>query len=170
MRPRILIVDDEEAILFTFKSFLTREGYEVMTANNYSSAIDMISNRDFDAMFVDIVLGGHTGIDLLREVKSRGLYCPVVIITGEPNIDTASDAVRIGAFDYMSKPILKETLLRVTNNALQHKGLLDEKNRIEAEKERYRRNLEAIFRSVGDAIVTVDDGMSVIEANEATDK
>ena len=168
MNPRILIVDDEEAIRFTFKSFMSKEGYEVVTAKDYTSAIEIISGTELDVMFVDIVLGDHTGIEILREVKARGLHCPVVMITGEPNVDTATDAVRMGAFDYMPKPIRKETLLRVTHNALQHKALLDERDRIEAEKERYRRNLEAIFRSVGDAIVTVDDGMCVIEANEAT--
>jgi len=168
MKPRILIVDDEEAIRFTFKSFMSKEGYEVLTAKDYSSALEIITGTEVDVMFVDIILGGHTGIDILREVKERGLYCPVVMITGEPNIDTATDAVRIGAFDYLPKPIRKENILRVTNNALQHKVLLDEKDRIEAEKEQYRRNLEAIFRSVGDGIITIDDRMEVIEANEAT--
>jgi len=169
MQSRILIVDDEEAIRYTFKSFMSKEGYEVLTAKDYASAIEIISTTDLDVMFVDIVLGGHTGIDILRQVKDRNLFCPVVMITGEPNIETATDAVRIGAFDYMSKPIRKENILRVTNNAIQHKTLLDEKDRIEAEKERYRQNLEAIFRSVGDAIVTVDDQMGIIETNEATE-
>ncbi len=168
MKSRVLIVDDEEAIRYTLKSFMTKEGYDVLTAKDYASAIDIISSTDIDVMFVDIVLGGHTGIDILREVKTRKLFCPVVMITGEPNIETATDAVRIGAFDYLSKPIRKENILRVTNNAIQHKVLFDEKDRIEAEKERYRQNLEAIFRSVGDAIVTVDDSMGIIEANEAT--
>ncbi len=168
MKPRILIVDDEEIIRYTLKSFMSSEGYDVVTANDYSSAIEVITSMDLDVMFVDIVLGRHTGIDILREVRDRDLNCPVIMVTGEPNIDAATNAVRIGAFDYMAKPIHEENILRVTKNALQHKALLDEKNRIEAEKERYRRNLEAIFRSVGDAIVTVDGKMCVIEANEAT--
>ncbi len=168
MKSRILIVDDEEAIRYAFSSFMTKDGFEVLTAKDYSSAIEIISSTDLDVMFIDIVLGGHSGLDILREVKSKALHCPVVMITGTPNLESSIDAIRIGAFDYMFKPIRKENVLRVTNSALQHKKLLDDKDRIEAEKELYRKNLEAIFRSVGDAIVTVDEKMEVIAANEAT--
>ena len=165
---RILVIDDEESIRFTFNSFLRKEGYEVVTAKDYDSAIQSISGGAPDLIFADIILGGHTGVDVLREVKNRGLGCPVIMITGEPNVETAAKSVRLGAFDYISKPIHKETLLRAANIALHHKALVDEKNQIEAEKEKYRYNLEAIFKSVQDAIVTVDTEMQIIEANEAT--
>jgi len=90
------------------------------------------------------------------------------MITGEPNIKSATDAVRLGAFDYLYKPVRKETLLRVSDRALNHKKLLDEKSRLETENERYRRNLDAIFKSLNDGIITVDREMCVIEVNEAT--
>ena len=165
---RILVIDDEESIRFTFKSFLGKKGYDVVTAKDYDSAIESISGGAPDLIFADIILGGHTGIDVLREVKNRGLGCPVIMITGEPNVETAAKSVRLGAFDYISKPIHKETLLRAAKMALHHKALVDEKDQIEAEKEKYRYNLEAIFKSVQDAIVTVDTEMQIIEANEAT--
>ncbi|MCK4793987.1 MAG: sigma 54-interacting transcriptional regulator [Desulfobacteraceae bacterium] len=168
MMPRILVIDDEESIRFTFKSFLRKEQHEVVTAKNYDSAIESISSGAPDLIFADIILGGRTGLDVLREVRNRGLECPVIMITGEPNVETAANSVRLGAFDYISKPIHKETLLRAANMALHHKALVDEKDQIEAEKEKYRYNLEAIFKSVQDAIVTVDTEMQVIEANEAT--
>lgn len=167
MKPKILVVDDEEPIRYIFKNFLKREGYEVVAVEDYVSAIEQLSSSEFDIMFVDIVLEGHTGLEILQEVNNRGLFCPVVMITGAPTIDTAADAVRMGAFDYLSKPVRLDDLRRVTAKALQHKMLFEEKRRMEAEKERYRRNLEAIFRSVGDAIVTVDNDMCVIEANDA---
>jgi PAS domain S-box-containing protein len=88
------------------------------------------------------------------------------MITGEPNIKTAADAVRFGAFDFLPKPIRKETLLRVTSHALRQKRIIEEKNRMEAENERYRLNLDAIFRSLKDAIITVDRDMRVMEVNE----
>lgn len=165
---RILIVDDEESIRFTFKSFLSGEEHEVLTAKDYTSAIEVISSADLDLILADVILGGHTGIDILHEVKNRGMQCPVIIITGEPNIETATDAVRLGAFDYMPKPVRKETLLRITAHALRHKSLLDDKKNLETENKRYRLNLEAIFKSLQDAIVTVDDDMRVINANSAT--
>ena len=166
---KILVIDDEESIRFTFTALLAKKGHEVMTAEGYPGAIDMISSIPFDLIFADIILGGRTGIDILQEVRRRDLRCPVVIITGEPNIETAAESVRLGAFDYIPKPIRKDTLVRVTNMALHHKAVIDERDLAEAEKERYRLNLEAIFRSVKDAIVTVDTEMRVIQANSATE-
>ena len=167
MKAKILVIDDEESIRFTFTTLLSRQGYEVVTAEDYEGALDVISEGPVDLIFADIVLGGYTGIDILAQVKNRGLRCPVVIITGEPNVETAADSVRLGAFDYIPKPIRKETLIRVSNMALHHKALSDEKYVLETEKEKYRLNLEAIFRSVKDAIVTVDTEMRLLQANDA---
>lgn len=168
MKSKILVIDDEESIRFTFKAFLSKEGHEVLTVEDYESAMEIISSADLDFVITDIILGSQSGIEILREVKERCMNCPVLMITGEPNIKSATDAVRLGAFDYLYKPIRKETLLRVTSHALRHKSILDEKSLLEAENERYRRNLEAIFKSLNDGIVTVDREMRVIEANEAT--
>ena len=167
---KILIIDDEESIRIAFKAHLTREGYEALTAEDYESALKVISNTDLDLVFADIVLGAKTGIDILHQVKKRGMQCPVVMITGEPNLETATEAVRLGAFDYLPKPVRKQTLLRVANQTLRYKALLDENERIASEKDRYRRNLDSIFRSVKDAVVTVDDNLCVIEANESTNR
>ena len=142
----------------------------VLTAHDFQSAEEVVRQTEFDMAFVDIALGDYTGIDVLREVKSRGLSCPIVMITGKPTVDSAADAVRLGAYDYLPKPVRKETLLRVTAQALHHKDLLDEKNRMQMENERYRSNLEAIFQSVKDGIITVDRGMNVINMNQASEK
>jgi PAS domain S-box-containing protein len=159
---KILIVDDEESIRFTFDSFLSDEGHEVATAGEYNEALEVLSRNDFDLIFMDIVLGGKTGIDLLKEIKNRGLNCQVVMITGYPNVETASAALRLGAFDYIFKPVKQEILLHITGMALQNKALRDE-------NEKYRTNLEAIFKSVKDAIITVDKDLAVLEANEAAE-
>ncbi len=160
MNAKILVIDDEEGIRFTFERFLLDEGYLVTTVKDCNEALAKIAESNFDLIFADVVLEGKTGIDFLREVRSRNLNSPVVMITGSPNIETASDALRLGAFDYIPKPVRQETLLRVAKIALLHKGLLDE-------KEKYRSNLEAIFSSVKDAIITVDKELSVLEINEA---
>jgi PAS domain S-box-containing protein len=157
---KILIVDDEEGIRFTFKKFLTSENYDVSTAEDFDEAVACISETDFDLIFADIILRGKTGIDVLREIKERKLNCPVIMITGYPNIETASEAIRLGAFDYIPKPIQKDTLLHAIDVALQHKAVLDE-------KEKYRSNLEAIFRSVKDAIISVDKDLALLEMNDA---
>lgn len=157
---KILVVDDEESIRFTFDCFLSDEGHEVSVAKNFNEAVETISNNEVDLIFSDIVLGGKSGIDLLKEVKERNLACPVIMITGYPHVNTASHALRLGAFDYIFKPVKQEALLHTAALALQYKALQDE-------NERYRTNLEAIFRSVRDAIITVDKEMIILEVNES---
>lgn len=160
MKARILIIDDEEGIRFTFKRFLTSEDYDVATAEDFDEAVDCVSKSDFDVIFADIILKGKSGIDVLREIKKRRIDCPVIMITGYPNIETASEAIRLGAFDYIPKPIQRDTLLHAIDVALQHKAVI-------VEKEKYRLNLEAIFRSVKDAIISVDKDLVLLETNEA---
>ena len=160
MNTRILVIDDEESIRFTFRLFLSEEGYSVADAATFDEALHLLSEGPFDVVFADIILGGHTGIELLREIRAKDPHCCVVMITGHPHHDSASEALRLGAFDYIPKPVEQETLLRTAKMALQHKALTDE-------KERYRSNLEAIFKSVKDAVITVDREFLLIEANEA---
>ncbi len=161
-KARILVVDDEESIRYTFQNFLADEGYEVYTADSYASALSQLSGVRYDLIFADVKLGGRTGIDLLHKLNESNHNCPIIMVTGYPNIDTASDSVRLGAFDYLSKPVRQDTLLHTTRLALQHKALQDE-------NERYRLNLEAIFRSVKDAIITVGKDLEVLEVNEAAE-
>lgn len=160
MKEKILIIDDEEGIRFTFNKFLTANNYDVTTAKDFEEAMECISEKDFDVIFADIILRGKTGIDILREIKNKKLNCPVIMITGYPNIETASEAIRLGAFDYIPKPIQKDALFHAIDVALQHKAVIDE-------KEKYRSNLEAIFSSVKDAIITVDKDILMLEINQA---
>jgi len=163
MKAKILIIDDEEGIRFTFEKFLTAADHEVSTAEDFDEAMHFISERDFDVIFADIILKGKSGIDVLREIKKQNINSPVIMLTGYPNIESASEAIRLGAFDYIPKPIQKDTLLHTIDIALQHKIVIDE-------KEKFRTNLEAIFRSVKDAIISVDKDMIVLEVNDAAKK
>jgi DNA-binding NtrC family response regulator len=159
-KERILVVDDEKGLRLTFQSFLADEGYDVSIAEDYDAGLKQIDAKDFDLVISDIILGGKTGLDVVREVKKRNPACPVVLITGYPNLETASEAVRLGAFDYLSKPVVQEALLRVARQALLHKSLFDE-------KEQYRTQLDAIFKSVQEAIIAVDDALVVCRMNDA---
>ncbi len=170
-KESILIVDDEESIRLTFTMFLKREGYNpVVAVSTYEEAVSAIKNHNFDLIISDIVLEGASGIDLLRHVRQEGLKCPVVMITGYPNIKTAAEAVRLGAFDYLPKPVNKGTLLRTAKLALTQRALEIEKEKAEAERERYRHYLETIFRSVRDLIITVDTDLKIVELNPAASK
>jgi PAS domain S-box-containing protein len=164
-KRKILVVDDEESIRFTFSHFLKEAGYDVVTASDLKSARKILFHTQLDLIFIDVVLGGESGMDLLKQVKSLLLKYPVVMITGKPTLDNATDALRRGAFDFLIKPVRKDDLLRAAALAISHKALMDEKDLIKREKEKYRTNLEAIFQSVNDAIITVDENMRVIDAN-----
>ncbi len=82
----------------------------------------------------DIILllshGGKTGLDILLEIKKRNINCPFILITGYPSIDTATEAIRLGAFDYIQKPINKDKLFHSIDAALQHKTEIDDKEKL----------------------------------------
>src|SRR3990172_7220838 len=141
MDARILVTDDEESVRFTLKTFLLEEGYKVDTATDYDEALTKIAEKDFDLIFTDIILENKTGIDILREVKERNPNCLVVMITGSPDVDSAAAALRLGAFDYIVKPLRQPTIRHVAAIALKQKALSDE-------KERYRLSLEATNREL----------------------
>jgi two-component system response regulator HydG len=163
MPPRILVVDDEESIRFTFKLFLSEEGYAVSVAADCDGGIAMLREKDFDLIFADIILPGRSGIDLLKEAREILPDALVIMITGAPSVETAAESLRIGAFDYIIKPIRQDTLLKTVNIALRHKTVREE-------REQCRLNFETIFRSVNDGIITVDGNMAVEEINDAARK
>ena len=163
MTKEILVVDDEESIRYTFNFFLSEEGYQVSCAENYDEGVACLNKIDFDLIFVDIVLVGKTGIDLLKVIRQKKPHIPVIMITGVPSIESATEALRYGALDYIIKPVRQDALKRSVSVALKHKAMTEE-------KEKCRRNFEGIFRSVRDGIVTVDKSMRVLEINNAATK
>lgn len=160
MSAKILVIDDEESIRYTFQRFLSAEGHTVETAATCKAGLARLKETDIDMVFADIILEDGTGIDVLKEIKARGLSCPVIMITGDPGVETATASLRLGAFDYIPKPVNQNTLLHATRTALKYKVLNEE-------KEKYRTNLDAIFRSVSDAIITVDKELIVLALNDA---
>lgn len=159
MKYKILVVDDEENIRFTFDSFLREEGYEVVSAENLDDGLKLL-DESIDLVFLDILLGSDNGLALLREVREQGLLCPVVMITGSPEVETAAEAVRLGAYDYIPKPIMHETLLRVAKKALAYKTLLQE-------NETFRMRLEGLFRCATEGIIITDTNLSIAEINSS---
>ncbi|MDA8077926.1 MAG: sigma-54 dependent transcriptional regulator [Nitrospiraceae bacterium] len=126
MKSKILVVDDEESIRSTFRGFFEHEGYDVSTACDYPGAVELLEHTAFDLILTDIMLGGKTGVDVLRAVREQQPRCPVVMITGYPDVDTAEEAVRHGAFDYLRKPVTFENLMKVAERAVRHKQQTDE--------------------------------------------
>ena len=163
--PQVLLVEDEAVLRMTFAEFLEAEQYEVYAAESYDDAVTYLENGECDLIITDIIMAGKTGLDLLRTVRERDMQCPVIMITGEPNVETASEAVRLGAFDYLGKPVTRDALKRVARLALEHHNLRVERDHYAAQTDRYRRELEAIFNSVNEGIITVDAKMSIRQMN-----
>lgn len=139
--PNVLLVDDEPSLRLTMGEFLKRAGYTVSAAADYESAV-LHQAQDIDVAVIDINLPGKSGIDLLKQLCSADIYIPVIMITGEPNLSVIPEIVRAGAYDFISKPIIKDVLLNAVARAAEKKRLTDEKRRLEAEIKRHAEELE----------------------------
>ncbi len=121
MKVKILVIDDEPDIAFILSGMLSKEGYAVDTAGGVADAEEKMAKNNYDLILADIVLGSETGVDILREVKTKKLNSVVIFMTGYPTFDTAAEAVRYGVFDYLPKPIENGRLINTVKKALQSK-------------------------------------------------
>jgi two-component system, NtrC family, nitrogen regulation response regulator NtrX len=127
---RILVVDDEADIRGLLKEILTEEGYEVEVAADATEARTARATRTFDLVLLDIWMPDTDGITLLREWSvSDGYHCPVVMMSGHGTVETAVEATRLGAFDFVEKPLSLTKLLRTVERALDagHRKRLSER-------------------------------------------
>ncbi len=122
---KILIVDDEECIRLTFSEFLIKEGHEVDVAPDANRAVKALHEKKHDLLISDIILPKLTGTELLNIVSKEFPCLVTVLITGQPSMETASNAVRDGAFDYLCKPVSRDMLLDVVERALKRSGELN---------------------------------------------
>ena len=121
--PHILVVDDEADIRALIQDILTDEGYGVTAAADASEARSARAERKFDLILLDIWMPDTDGITLLREWSDSGeLTCPVVIMSGHGTVDAAVEATRLGAFDFVEKPLSLAKLLRTVEAALESAG------------------------------------------------
>lgn len=112
----ILVVDDEEIILETLSSDLIKKGYDVSKAANGEEAIKQFKENEFDLIITDLIMEGINGIDVLKLAKEKYPNIMIIILTGYGSIETAIEAVRHGASDYVLKPYFKaDMLMRVSN-------------------------------------------------------
>jgi DNA-binding NtrC family response regulator len=130
---RILIVDDEPLTRQSLYEILKFEGYKVNTANNGLEALESIEKSPPDIMITDMKMPGMDGIELLKQVKLKGLDIAVILITGYGSIETAVEAMRKGAFDYITKPILDSEIKVVIQKIINQQELIKE-NRLLREK------------------------------------
>ena len=140
MKPRILVVDDEVSIRESLRGILQDEGYLVSVAASGEQALDEVTKDPPDLMLLDIWLPGIDGLAVLGEIKKIYANLPVIIISGHGNIDTAVRATKLGAFDYVEKPLSLERIVVSVQNGLEF-FRLQEENRLWQQKARHRTRL-----------------------------
>ena len=114
----ILIVDDEPIVRESLRDWLEDVGYKVVTAETGEQALELIMTRDFSVIILDIRLPGRTGITVLREVKEKKPDIKAIIITAYPSSDLTAEAMKLGAIDYLVKPIAPDDLERLVREAV----------------------------------------------------
>ncbi len=160
---KILIIEDEAAIRRVLKKIISEENeaYNVEEAEDGLLGIEMIKNNDYDLVLCDIKMPKMDGVEVLEKAKKIKPEIPIVMISGHGDLDTAVNTMRLGAFDYISKPPDLNRLLNTVRNALENKVLVVENKRL---KKKVSKNYEMIGDS--DAITHIKE---IIEKVAATD-
>ncbi|MEO8682388.1 MAG: sigma-54 dependent transcriptional regulator [Vicinamibacterales bacterium] len=144
MKPRILVIDDESAIRDSLKMILEYEGYEVSQAATGEEGVKLVEREAPDLVFLDIKMPGMDGLDVLQKLRHLTDTTPIVVISGHATITTAVEATRLGAFDFIEKPLATERLMVTVRNAV-------DTRRLRSENRTYRRDAEKKYQIVGDA-------------------
>jgi two-component system, NtrC family, nitrogen regulation response regulator NtrX len=125
---RVLIVDDDQTTLASLSRAFRLAGHEAVVCDNAARAISLIRNERFDLVFSDVVMPGKDGLSMLADLREIGIATPVIMISGQATVDMAVRATRLGAIDFLEKPISTEKLLLTVDNALRLTRL-EEENR-----------------------------------------
>src|SRR5947207_14969222 len=116
---QLLIVDDDPNTLASLARAFRLAGHEATVCDSVVRAVELIGTRRFDMILSDVVMPGRDGISLLEELKALGISVPVVMISGQANIEMAVRATRLGAVDFLEKPLSTEKLLLTVGNVLE---------------------------------------------------
>src|SRR5271157_4162767 len=125
-KAHLLLIDDDANTLASLARAFRLAGHEATVCDNALRAAELIQNERFDLILSDVVMPGKSGLELLEELKKSGLQTPIVLISGQANIEMAVKATRLGALDFLEKPLTTDKLLVTVENALRLSRLEDE--------------------------------------------
>lgn len=159
IKPKILLVDDDQDVLDGLKKILTQDGYTVSTASSGYQALNLLSKRGFDIIITDMKLPGMGGLSLIQEIRKKNEPVAIVVITAYSSVKTAVDAIKCGADDYLTKPLNVEELEIVLEKLWERQQLVVQ-NLILKEKlkDKYKFSeligssprMDCIFKLIGD--------------------
>src|SRR5262245_22518144 len=132
---RILIIDDEKLLRWSLRERLVKEGFEVLEADSGQAARALIESGGFDLAVLDYRLPDATGIELLQEISVAIPEAPVIMMTAYSTVETAVEAMKIGAFDYINKPFNQDDLVRTVRKALEMSRLRREVRALRRQQE-----------------------------------
>ena len=144
MKHRIVVIDDEIAIRDSLKMILEYDGYECLLAPSGHAGLACVERDSPDLVFLDVKMPGMDGIEVLRKIRAIDELLPVVIISGHGTVSTAVEATRLGAFDFLEKPLSTDRVSVTIRNALNQR-------RLRAENRNWRRAAEARHEMVGES-------------------
>jgi two-component system nitrogen regulation response regulator NtrX len=161
---KILVIEDEASIRRVLKKIISEENdsYDVEEAEDGLLGIEMIKNNDYDLVLCDIKMPKMDGVEVLEKVKKIKPEIPIIMISGHGDLDTAVNTMRLGAFDYISKPPDLNRLLNTVRHALENKDLVVENKRL---KKKVSKNYEMIGESA--AISHIKDMIEKVAATDA---
>ncbi|HPJ68738.1 MAG TPA: sigma-54 dependent transcriptional regulator [Desulfobacteraceae bacterium] len=160
MARTILIVDDEESILQSLEGIFSDEGFEVINATSGSQALEKIEEVMPDLVLLDIWMPGMDGIEVLVKIKDDYPNLQVVMMSGHGNIETAVKATKLGAYDFIEKPLSLEKLLLSVNNALDY-------NRLEEEISLFREKQKFGITGHGKAVTALSEQIRIVAPTDA---
>jgi two-component system, NtrC family, nitrogen regulation response regulator NtrX len=144
VKPRVLVIDDDVEIRKSFKMTLEYAGYEVVQAATGEEGVKLVEQEAPDLVFCDIKMPGMDGLDVLQKLHHLRDVMPIVVVTGNADIQNAVEATRLGAFDFIEKPVSSERLLVSVRNAV-------DTRRLKTENKSYRRDAEKKYQIIGDS-------------------
>ena len=158
-RKSILVVDDEKNQREILETILSGEGYDVTTASSGEAAMKFVESRRFDLVLSDLKMTGMSGLDLLRELTNYDKSIIVILLTAHGSVDSAVDALRLGAFDYLQKPYDSDKLLETVSRALNKLTTLDaEIISVSPEMDKVKKLVLKIAKSNSTAMIRGESG------------
>ena len=129
-KANLLIVDDEANTLASLSRAFRLAGHEATVCDNAAKALELAKGQEFDLILSDVVMPGKDGLQLLEELKQQGVVTPVVMMSGQAHIEMAVRATRLGALDFLEKPISSDKLLLTVDNVLKLRRLESENRQL----------------------------------------
>ena len=166
---RLLIIDDERAIRNTLKEVLEFENYQVDVAENGKVGLETAKKNKYDLIYSDVKMPEMDGLEFLEAAQAEGVSCPIIMISGHGDIETAVAAIKKGAWDFVEKPLDLNHLLQMTKNAVENKHLSEQLERKTAEVSALKRKVAERNQMIGEseAIRRVRDIIDKVAPTEA---